>query len=245
MNIADLGAALAAVILFAIVFPLFLRTRFRSHPALGVTLWIAVSIGLLVSVVIALSIGLVSVVETYLTLSSKVDINQDLLAILFISFIPWIGLGGTGILLALISMRLEPMISMARRAEDKINIFESTKELFHGVPVIFLPIDAAIAFTKTIGGVGKIVLSTKTKALLTDAELEAVLMHELQHLKRNHLILKKITGRLSSWLPWLIFATAIHSELHELLELDADAAAAKHIELIHLNQARSKFLECL
>lgn len=245
MNAVVLGAALASVLIFAIACPLYFRKKFRSHPALGITLWIAASIGLLVSLVIAVSIGIISVVETYLSLASKADGDQDLLIILVVSFIPWVGLAGTGILIALISMRLEPMIKTARRAEEQLNIFDSTRESFRGVQVLVLPIDAPIAFAKKLEGVGKIVVSTKTKSLLTTAELEAVLMHEIQHLRRNHLVLKKITGRISSWLPWLIFATAIHSELHELLELDADKSAAKLIDLTELDRARSKFFACL
>lgn len=224
---------------------MLIRNRFRSHPALGVTLWILTSVGLLVSILVALSLSLISVFDTYVALSERTDFNQDFVPIVLVSFVPWVGLGGTGILLALISMRLEPMINNARRAAENIKIFESSKESFHSVQVILLPVDAPIAFAKRIGGEGKIVLSTKTKSLLTEQELEAVLMHELQHLKRNHLYLKLVTSRLNSWFPWFIFASTIHSELHELLELDADTAAARHIEFENLLQARAKFVKCL
>lgn len=240
-----LSVSLTSVLLFATAIPVFLQSKFRTNPAVGVTLWILSSIGLLASLLVSLAVGLVSVIDTYFALSRKAEVDQDFLSILLLSFIPWIALGLTGVLLALISMRLEPMVSNARRADETIQVFDSSKELFQGVQLIVLPVDAPIAFAKRIGGVGKIIVSSKTKSLLTSEELEAVLMHELQHLKRNHLVLKRITARLSSWLPWFIFTTTIHAELHQLLELDADIAAGKKIDLVHLSKARSKFVECL
>jgi Zn-dependent protease with chaperone function len=194
---------------------------------------------------VSLSVGFVSVIETYIALSKTAEVDEDFVSIILLSFIPWIALGLTGVLLALMSMRLESMVANARRAERAIQVFDSSKELFHGVHLIVLPLEAPVAFAQRINGVGKIIVSSKTKSLLTVDEFDAVLMHELQHLKRKHLVLKQGTARLSSWLPWFFFTTMIHSELHYLLELDADMAAGKKIDLKHLNHARSKFVECL
>ena len=240
-----MSASLTLVLFFATAVPLILLNRFRTHPAIGITLWIFSAFGLLFSFLVSLSVGLVSVIETYIALSKTAEVDEDFVSIILLSFIPWIALGLTGVLLALMSMRLESMVANARRAERAIQVFDSSKELFQGVQLIVLPVDAPIAFAKRVGGVGKIIVSSKTKSLLTNDELEAVLMHELQHLKRNHLVLKRITARLRSWLPWFIFTTTIHAELHQLLELDADIAAGKKIDLVHLSKARSKFVECL
>jgi Zn-dependent protease with chaperone function len=89
---------------------------------------------------------------------------------------------------------------------------------------------------------GTILVSTAAERALTSEELDAVLWHEVGHLRGRHNQLKRLAGFVQTLSPWLVASQALVNEVHRLAELDADQFATKYVNPDLLKATRSKFL---
>jgi Zn-dependent protease with chaperone function len=107
---------------------------------------------------------------------------------------------------------LEALRGVARRAPGRI-------------PVLWLPYHAPLAYS--VGGRPGLVIATDGLTELPTEQLNAVLAHEYAHLRGRHHLLITIAEALAKALPLLAVVRQAPVALRLLVELAADAAAAR------------------
>jgi Zn-dependent protease with chaperone function len=187
---------------------------------------------------LAIGIAIASIFETYLQLASNPVGSSGWLSTLAVSFAPWLILAISGIALALTNQRLEPILASARESRPLLDSAVRPWMNFHGYEVS--RIDLPIMVAAVVGG--KILVSTSAERSLEARELDAVLWHEIGHIRGRHNQLKQLAGFICSLSPWLVASQALVNEVHRLAELDADLFATRHVESELLSATRSKFL---
>jgi Zn-dependent protease with chaperone function len=143
----------------------------------------------------------------------------------------------TGVSIALINLRIEPLVVEATDTQPQLSAASKPVMIFMGTEVceVQLPIAFAMASRSQI-----LVSSTLRKAA-TDELLEAVLWHELAHLKQKHFELKALAAFVRLLSPWLAASKALVAEVHALCEIAADQAALKKVSAPTLRSAHSLF----
>jgi Zn-dependent protease with chaperone function len=220
--------------------PTAMLGSFRTRPNLGITLWLLSFTLLTIAITASVLISVATAFKTYQALSSRDQDWQSLAEILLFSLLPWVLVAGTGIAIALINMRLEPLRLEAAEVKQSVNLLGVNTTDFHGVKVCLIPTDISFAFATTLSGKRVIVLSSGTKDLLDGEELEAVMWHELTHVKNGHLLIQGITQRLETAIPWSWFAQCFRKEFLVLSEIAADNKAVRETSSQALQSARSK-----
>ena len=230
--------AIEWVILVTTLAPLVLIGRFNNFPRMGLAIWFTALLSAGVAVVIALAVAVGSVITTYLTLVANPVGTESWLLALAASFAPWLILAVAGISLGLVNQRVAPMIALANQAAPLLTAAAKPVREFAGLPVrsIQLPIMVAAAHR------GSILVSTEALASLSDAELEAVLWHEVGHIRGRHNQLKQLAGFVLLLSPWLAASRALVAEVERLAEVDADRFAAKRVSIELLAGTRAKFV---
>ena len=76
-------------------------------------------------------------------------------------------------------------------------------------------------------GEGVVVMSRGAHELLSEAEAEAVLVHERTHLNEHHHVLVTVARALQAAFPWLNLFTRMGAQVALLLEMRADDAAVR------------------
>lgn len=230
--------AIEWVILVTTAAPLFLVGRFSSRPRLGLALWFSAFLSSGIATVLALGVAVASIFDTYQGLASARFGSPGWLATLAFSFAPWLILAISGIALALANQKVEPIFASARTSRPMLDAALQPLMNFHGHQVarIDLPIFVA-AVAK-----GRILISSTALVSLSEAELEAVLWHEVGHLRGRHNELKQLAGFVHALSPWMTASKALVAEVERLIELDADYYAAKRVSRQLLEATRSKFL---
>jgi Zn-dependent protease with chaperone function len=230
--------ALEWVILVTTAAPLILVGRFNKHPRLGMALWFSTLLSSGVAALLALSVAVWSIFDTYLKLSTATLGSDGWLAILGISFGPWLILAISGIALALTNQRLEPLLASAREVRPMLDATLRPWMTFQGYQVMQIELPIMVAAVAR----GTILISTTAARTLRESELHAVLWHEVGHLRGRHNQLKQLAGFVRSLSPWLVASQALVNEVHRLAELDADRFALRHFDTEFLSATRSKFL---
>jgi Zn-dependent protease with chaperone function len=218
--------------------PLLLVGRFDRHPRLGLTIWLAAFLSSGLATILAIGIAIASIFKTYLQLASNPVGSSSWISTLAMSFAPWLILAISGIALALSNQRREPILANAREVTPLLHSASRPWMNFHGHSVlrIELPIMVAAVAKR------RILISTTAERTLSTEEIEAVLWHEVGHLRGRHNQLKQVAGFVRSLSPWLVASQALVNEVHRLAELDADRFAAKHVGPEILSATRSKFI---
>ena len=175
----------------------------------------------------ALGVAIYSAVNTYQLLSTREGTPETVPETLLFSVLPWALIGGTGITIALLSIRLEPLRIEAQAAENFSSAFGVSTELFQGLKVLDVPVDYPLAMATTVSGSKVILISRGAKKRLSELELSAVLWHEWAHVKKGHLTAKSFASRLSAALPWSWFAQCFSHEVNVLAEISADLEASR------------------
>ncbi len=231
---------LAVLFFISLPLPLYLLGKFRKHPNLGIAVWLLALCLLSFCIAAALAIGIVSALTTYQSLAIRDSSSQTLAETLLFSLLPWALIGGTGILIAIVSTRLEPLKREAEAVRELYAGLGSQTGLFQGVRVLESPLTPAFALATKFSGNPLILISKGAKSALSEAELKAVLWHEWTHIKRGHLAINSIASRLSIAVPWSWFAKCMKHEVNLLAELSADLKAVKMSSPAVLSSAKEK-----
>lgn len=227
------------VILVTTLAPIFLPSRrlFLKFPNLGLTVWFASFLSAGVAAVVALAVTIWSLIETWLALESNAAGSANWLAAFWVSFAPWLMLAAAGISLALINLRIEPLVVAAKQTSPLFEGALRPVQNFMGVEVLEIALPIAVAFTRN----RQIVLSSLVREVLTEDQFEAVLWHELAHIRGNHNALKKLAGFVRTLSPRLAASKALVGEVNRLCEIAADNSAMRRCDEKTLLSARRIF----
>ncbi|MEN9961797.1 MAG: hypothetical protein RIS66_210 [Actinomycetota bacterium] len=230
--------AIEWVILVTTAAPMLLTGRFNKSPKFGLTIWFAAFLSSGLATLVAVFVAVVSIFETYVRLSAAPLGSAGWLQTLGISFAPWFILAISGIALALINQRIEPLISSARSVTPMLDAALRPWMNFNGYRVMQIELPVMVAAVAK----GRILVSTTAARSLRESELHAVLWHEIGHLHGRHNQLKQLAGFIRTVSPWLIASQALVNEVDRLSEIDADRFALKHVDRALLVSTRKKFL---
>ncbi len=141
------------------------------------------------------------------------------------------GLLGSVLLLAgatrilVIGSRLARRHARARR--ERLSVLRLAARVEPGSPaILWLAHDRPLAFSMS-GRPGYLVATDGLRHQLTDDETEAVLEHERAHVRGRHHLLITVVDVLRAGLPFLPLFRAAPNAVRELVELAADACAAR------------------
>lgn len=229
--------AIEWVIVVTTLAPILLTNRFRNNPQLGIALWFSTFLSAGIATVA------VFVISTWGYLDTLSSLNEDELgsstwfAALIVSFAPWIALAVGGISLALINARLEPLVANAKEIAPLLAMTKQPLMHFMGTRVylVELPFAFALASNKDI------LISSFAKDHLSRNELDAVLWHELGHVKMKHFAIKRLARFIRALSPKLAASRALVNEVEQLCEIAADNYALKKVNAPTLKLARSLF----
>lgn len=230
--------ALEWVILVTTLAPVLLVDRFSKYPRLGLALWFSALLSSGIGALLAMSVAVASVFSTYAKLSSSPLGSPDWQLALLLSFAPWLILAISGIALALINQRLEPLVSTARKVTPLLDAAMKPWMAFEGrqVLTVELPVYLAAAVR------GRILISRVAAESLSENELQAVLWHELGHIRGRHNALRQLAALVRVLSPWLTATRALVHEVDRLIEIDADLYALKRVDSQLLRATRKIFI---
>lgn len=229
--------ALEWVILITALAPLVLVNKFRARPQLGIAVWLSAFLSAGLATIAAIVIAVWAYFETWNELNNNSLGGEGWISALVVSFAPWIALAVGGISLALINQRIEPLIATAREIEPLINLSKRPLMNFMGtqVSVVELPFAYALATRK------EILISSFVVEHLSKDELDAVLWHELGHVKHSHFQIKRLAGFIKYLSIRVAASRALVFEIDILCEISADKFALKNVSAPTLKMARSLF----
>ena len=231
--------AIEWVILITTLAPLILVGKFVRYPRTGITIWFVsfLSAGLATAVILVISVW--AYLDTVSALSRESFGGASWLQVLFVSFAPWLALALGGISLALINQRIEPLIETAGLVKPMLNLGKRPLMNFMGTQVstVQLPFAYALATNK------EIVVSQFAVDQLSKDELDAVLWHELCHVRENHYAIKQLARLIRELSPALTASRALVSEVERLVEIRADAFAIQKVAVEDLGSARKLFVQ--
>ena len=230
--------AIEWVILVTTIAPIVLVGRFDSRPRLGLTLWFGTLLSSGLAAAIALSIAISSIFSTYAKLLESPFGSTDWQSTLLVSFAPWLILAISGIALALINQRLEPLFSIARDSKPLLDAAAKPWMTFEGYEVCTIELPIFMAATAR----GRILISKVAAEALDELELRAVLWHEVGHIRGRHNALKQLASLVRLLSPWLTVSRALVLEVDRLVEIDADRFAVKRVGEKALSETRARFV---
>ena len=209
----------------------------RRHPRTGLAIWFGTLLSAGIATVMALVIAIWSIYDTWVLLEANPAGSQNWFLALLVSFAPWVMLAVTGVSIALINLQIEPMVVAAKDTQPQLGLALKPVMNFMGAKVSEVQLPIALAMTSR----SQILISSALREAATDEQLEAVLWHELAHLKQKHFELKALAAFVRLLSPWLAASKALVAEVHELCELAADQAALKKVSEPTLRSAHSLF----
>ena len=226
ISLTVLSLSLLWILVVSILARTLLPNRFSSRPKLGLTIWFAS----LLSSVVAAAISLVSLGYAYFYSTSRVSTatfgESDWIANFLLSFVPWIALATFGIVLTLINLRIDAPTIQGRRLQENFQLAKKYLRDFEGVEVyeLALPIYYALATEK------EIFISKKLLDSLSASEIEAVLWHELGHIRGRHSALKSIARLVAVLTKPMDLSRVFQHSVDELCEKVADQFASKRVD---------------
>ena len=230
--------AIEWVILVTTLAPLVLVGRFDARPKLGLTIWFGSLLSSGLAAAVALAVAFTSVFNTYAKLLETPFGSTDWQSTLVVSFAPWLILAISGIALALINQRLEPLINVARESKPLIDAAAKPWISFEGYEVFTIELPIFLAATVR----GRILISRLAAEALDERELQAVLWHEVGHIRGRHNAFKQLASLVRLLSPWLTASKALVLEVDRLVEFDADVYALRHVHSDLLHATRNRFI---
>ena len=201
----------------------------QARPQLGLALWIALDMSIVLSIVLAamapvvglqpVQDGLMSVVSAcVLSLTQRYTGSGDATAHLMVAILGW------GALLGITALGASVVVRAARfrrRHREGVALLGQYRPelgawvINHAKPLVYC-----------VGGRRRgVVLTTGAIVALDPDELSAVLAHERAHLRQRHMQLVILADGLRCGLGWIPGVRAASDEIAELVELCADDAA--------------------
>lgn len=229
--------AIEWALLITTLAPVAFTHRFGSRPRLGLVVWFGSLLSAGIATLIALAVAIWSYFDTVAALESNEFGGTKWLATLAVSFGPWVVLLLSAVSLVLVQTRLEPLVVAAREVQPAIS--QAKKPLMNFMGIEVFSIDLPFAYA--VAGRNQILLSTQLQNHLTSDEFEAVLWHELGHIRGKHFALKRLARLVRLMSPGLAASTALVSEVERLCEIAADRFALEHKEAPALLGARAAF----
>lgn len=219
------------------VAPIFLPNKFRNRPQLGIAVWLAAFLSAGIATITVLVISVWAYLDTWVALNNNELGSQSWFAALLVSFAPWIALAAGGITLALINNRIEPLIAKSKEIAPLIAMTKQPLLHFMGTRVYLVELPFAFALASN----RDILISTFAKDHLSQNELDAVLWHELGHVKMKHFAIKRLARFIRVLSPKFAASRALVNEIELLCEISADKFALKRVNAPTLKLARSLF----
>jgi Zn-dependent protease with chaperone function len=229
--------AIEWIILVTTLAPLLLPKRFDARPQLGIAVWFTTFLSAGLASLLAVGIAIWAYSDTLIALNSNAIGDEKWYLALIVSFAPWLALAIGGITLALINIKLEPMFEAAREIVPLLDLGKQPLLNFMGTPVsvVQLPFAYALATNR------EIIISQFAVDHLSKDELDAVLWHELGHLKSKHFALKKLARLIGALSSRLAASRSMVAEVQRLCEISADNYALKKVTAPTLRLARKLF----
>jgi Zn-dependent protease with chaperone function len=210
--------ALEWIFLVTTVAPMVLVGRFRTHPQLGLVIWFGAFLSAGVGAAIVLVALATSIFSTWLKIHESPDGGEPWLAALVAGFGPWLLLAVVGISMALINLKLEPLVAQARQLIPAGNLGATEITKYFGISVRLVALPIKLAYTD-----GRSIFVTEQLwQESSDFERSEILRHELVHIRKRHPLLKKIAGFIRLLSPQLAASKALEAEVLELTELIAN-----------------------
>ena len=235
--------ALEWTILITVLTPrLFSSTPWwNKRPGLAIGIWLALLASALLSAAVAIVTAVVSIFATWFSLNSQVLGSKGWLVTLGLSFAPWIFLAFAGITLALLGQVVEPHVERARSHKSLLNSGVRPTSFFEGIGVCELILPVPMAFTAKVQGKRVIIVSTAARDILSLEQMQAVLWHEIGHIRLHHAFIKRVSSSLLMVSPWLAISKLFVEQVNLLCELQADKFAAGRVGVEILESTRSLF----
>ena len=215
------------ILLVSIAARVLFPNRFYSIPRVGLIIWFAA----LTSSIVASGVALFGLLSAYLISSKQLSATQigdsNWLAGFALSFVPWIALGSFGVLLALVNLRLDSPFISGRKLQQDFALAKRPLMQFQGIPVsaISVPINYAMATGQ------EIVVSDYLVQDLSNEELDAVLWHELGHIRGRHRLLKSIARGVAVLTSPMSISRVFRESVDALCEEAADNFAKKNCSI--------------
>lgn len=208
---------IALITLFA---PLVLSGKFRNRPNLGLVLWFASFLSAGVAGVVLIFALIESVISTWLKLHANPNGTEVWWQALLSGFAPWLFLAVAGISLALLNLRLAPLIESKREVSPLANLASVAVDEFRGHPVrlVEVPIDHAFTDGRAIYVSGPLWQKSNPD------ERQRILLHEAEHIRLRHPQLKRVVQAIYLLTPKFAASNFLQSEVNELTEIIARRA---------------------
>jgi Zn-dependent protease with chaperone function len=209
----------------------------RTHPRAALAIWFGTLLSAGLATALALATAIWSIYDTWVSLEANPAGSQNWFTALLISFAPWVMLAVAGVSIALINLRIEPLVVEAKEAQPQLSAASKPAMNFMGAEVCEVQLPIAFAMANR----SQILVSNTLRKAATEEQLDAVLWHELAHLRQRHFELKALAAFVRLLSPWLAASKALVAEVHELCENAADQAALKKVSEPTLRSAHSLF----
>lgn len=228
--------ALEWLIVASTVAPLLFGS-FSKRPRLGIAAWFSLFLSAGVAFALAFAISIWAIIDNFINLERH---RQNLFLTIVFSLAPWLLFAMAGIAINLINIKIEPSLAKFKELFSAPVLPARHLKKFQGVEVQTIELDAYLAFSLAKPD-QRILLSTHAVDHLPADQLEAVLWHELGHLRGRHARIKQLVGLVVSLAGRIRASRAMRHEVERLCELAADQFALKHVEAATLAAARGKF----
>ena len=231
--------AIEWVILITAFMPRLLVGMFYNIPKFALGLWFTYFLSSFVASVVAIVVTVWALAEyiEYLWGSSSVELEM------FNHLGLWALVAVSGILIALINLRTDPLVERASIARKELASASKFFGRFEDVALYEIDFPVPLAFTAKLNGKPGIFISKTATKELKHEELVAMYWHELGHIRGHHNLIRSITRLIALLTPILLASKLFVAETEHLTEIIADNYAKKHASASALASARSKFLE--
>lgn len=210
---------------------------FSTRPRIGIALWLSLFVSVFIASIIAAAVSVWTVIFNFNNLERH---QQDLPLTLIYSIAPWLLFLMAGVAITLINQKLEPTLSGLKQILASPVLPSKPWQRFEGVDVELIELEAIFAISLNAPK-PRILISSAAKASLNDEQMQAVLWHELAHLKQRHNLIKGFTRVIALLGGFVRASRVMRFEIDRLCELAADQFAAKRVSGDLLRQARAKF----
>lgn len=221
MNSLLIPLAFEWIALITLIAPLVFVGRFRNRPNLGLVVWFSAFLSAGFAFLLLL-LGLTqSIIETWLKLHANPNGNEIWWQALLAAFAPWLFLAVAGISLALMNLRLAPLVEASRELGSLAKLASRPIQKYQGrdVRLIDIPIDHAFTDGRDI------FISNKLWQSSSEADRAEILRHEYKHIRLRHPQLKRIVHMVYLVTPKFAASSAFANEVNELTEIIAKRAS--------------------
>jgi Zn-dependent protease with chaperone function len=219
--------------------PRLLVGMFYNFPKFGLFLWFTYFVSSVVASIVAIVVTVWALAELieYVWGGRSIEIE------LFRHLGLWLLVAVSGILIALINLKTEPLIEKANIARKDLSRASKLVGEFEGISIYEITFPVPLAFVAKIQGKHAILVSNSALVQLTKTELEAMYWHELGHIRGRHNLVRSIAKAVALITPILAASKLFTAETDHLTEILADNFAKKQVDEKILTRTRAKFLE--